>query len=67
MQLLPHLKDLSELAVLNMSVERFEANRLLDCISLALSAKLKHLTLVNLTERHCSLAQIGMFSNLQVG
>lgn len=67
MHLLLRLPNLTELVVINLCVERYEANRLLDYISVALSASMKHLTLVNLTESHCALTQIEMFSNLEVG
>lgn len=67
MNLLSNIHNLNELALKNLVVERFEANRLLDRLSVALSTKIKRLTLVNLTENHCSLPQIAMFSNLEVG
>lgn len=67
MNLLSNLQSLNELALMNLAVERFEANRLLDRLSVALSTKIKRLTLINVTANHCSLPQIAMFSNLEVG
>lgn len=58
--------NLTELILVDLAVERYEANRLLDHLSITLNQRLKRLSLINLTNNHCFLTQIAMFSNLQV-
>lgn len=65
-KLLTSSQNLSELILVDLAVERYEANRILDHLSVTLSQQLKRLSLINLTSNHCFLTQIAMFSNLKV-
>lgn len=65
-KLLSSSHSLTELILADLAVERYEANRMLDHLSVALSQRLKRLSLINLTNNHCFFTQIAMFSNLQV-
>lgn len=64
-KLLPKMQKLRELELNDLVLEKYEANRLMDQMSLCLHS-LKQVTLTNLTINHCPLQQITMLSNLKV-
>lgn len=60
------MPKLCELELVDLVLERYEANSLMDQISIGLSQSLKVLSIINLTTNHCPLQQISMLSNLEV-
>lgn len=65
-QLISKLHTLNELNLNNLTLERIEANSLMDQICKTLCSTLQKLSLENLTVNHCCLQQITMLSNLEV-
>ncbi|XP_055317479.1 F-box only protein 39 [Sitodiplosis mosellana] len=65
-KLLPKMQKLCQLELVDLVLERYEANKLLDQMSISLSHSLKLLSAVNLTNFHCPLQQIAMMSNLEI-
>lgn len=61
---LPHLQTLK---LVDLMLERYEANHLLDEVLEACCLVLKRLHLINVTMVHCPVMHIGLFLNLQVG
>lgn len=66
-KLLLTLKNLCDLTLVDLVLVRYEANSLMDLIGMHMSRTLKLLSCINLTTNHCSIHQIGMLYNLQVG
>lgn len=64
--LMQKLNEINDLQINNIMLERYEANKLLDIISIHLNQKIKKLSLINLTTNHCRLHQLDMFTKLQV-
>lgn len=60
------MRKLCDLQLVDLVLEKYEANSLMDLISLCLNQTLKELVAINLTISHCPLQQIGMLSNLKV-
>lgn len=60
------MQKLRELELVDLVLERFEANGLMDQMAINLSQSLKVLSVVNFTINHCPLQQIAMMSNLEV-
>lgn len=60
------MEKLHELKLIDLVLERYQANSLMDAISLRLNHTLNELTLVNLTACHCTVQQIGTLDNLKV-
>lgn len=65
-QLISKLHKLNELNLNDLTLERIEANSLMDQICKTLSSTLQKLSIENLTVNHCCLQQIAMLSNLEV-
>ncbi|XP_031622465.1 uncharacterized protein LOC116340235 [Contarinia nasturtii] len=65
-KLLSKMPNLCELELVDLVLERYEANSLMDQISIGLSQSLKVLSIINLTVNHCPLQQISMLSNLEI-
>lgn len=65
-KLLPKMQKLCDLELVDLLLERYEANSLMDQMSISLNHSLKVLSAVNLTINHCPLQQIAMMSNLEV-
>lgn len=63
-RLLLNAVDLREITLVDLILERFEANKLMDTISRAVS--LQRLNIVNLSQNHCPIPQIAMLSHLEV-
>lgn len=64
-KLLPKMPKLIELELIDLVLEKYEANSLMDQLSLCLQS-LKQISIINLTLNHCPAQQIMMISNLEV-
>uniref|UniRef100_A0A182N2U6 F-box domain-containing protein n=1 Tax=Anopheles dirus TaxID=7168 RepID=A0A182N2U6_9DIPT len=60
------LTDLQSLSLVDLILERYEANHLLDEVLESCCLVLRRLCLVNVTSCHCPIMHIGLFLNLQV-
>lgn len=65
-KMLSEIKKLRELELIDFVLEKYEANSLMDHISLCLNQCLRKFSIINLTINHCPLQQISMLSNLEV-
>lgn len=64
-RLLPKMPKLNELELIDLVLEKYEANSLMDQLSLCLQS-LKQISIINLTLNHCPIQQIMMISTLEV-
>ncbi|XP_050092027.1 uncharacterized protein LOC126575393 [Anopheles aquasalis] len=60
------LTNLHSLSLVDLMLERYEANHLLDEVLESCCLVLRRLCLVNVTSVHCPIMHIGLFLNLQV-
>ncbi|XP_035919184.1 uncharacterized protein LOC118517306 [Anopheles stephensi] len=60
------LTNLQSLSLVDLFLERYEANHLLDEVLESCCLVLRRLCLVNVTSHHCPIMHIGLFLNLQV-
>lgn len=60
------MQKLGDLELIDLVLEKYEANSLMDQLSLSLQS-LKQISIINLTLNHCPIQQIMMISNLEVG
>ncbi|XP_058065276.1 uncharacterized protein LOC131214943 [Anopheles bellator] len=60
------LTNLTSLSLVDLMLERYEANHLLDEVLESCCLVLRRLCLVNVTSVHCPIMHIGLFLNLQV-
>lgn len=65
-QLLSTLQRLETLKLIDLVLERYQANHLFDTIHKNCLATLKALHIINVTTVHCPILDIGLFLNLQV-
>ncbi|XP_055535829.1 uncharacterized protein LOC129724722 isoform X2 [Wyeomyia smithii] len=65
-KLMLNLPNLQTLKLVDLMLERYEANHLLDEVLEACCLGLKRLHLINLTMVHCPVMHMGLFLNLQV-
>lgn len=65
-RLMLNLPNLQTLKLVDLMLERYEANHLLDEVLDACCLVLKRLHLINVTLVHCPVMHIGLFLNLQV-
>lgn len=65
-QLLSKLQHLETLRLIDLCLERYQANHLLDTVHRQCLHTLRILHIVNVTIVHCSILDVGLFSNLQV-
>lgn len=63
--LLMNLINLRNLKLVNLNLQRFEANHLLDEVLESCGFILKSLYLVNVTRTHCPIMHVGLFFNLE--
>lgn len=61
------ITQLKTLKLVDLMLERYEANHLLDEVLESSCMSLKALHLVNVTMYHCPIMHVGLFLNLQVG
>lgn len=61
------INELKTLKLVDLMLERYEANHLLDEVLESSCMSLKHLHLINVTMYHCPIMHVGLFLNLQVG
>lgn len=66
-RLMTNLTNLQTLKLVDLMLERYEANHLLDEVLESCCLVLKRLYLINVTMVHCPIMHIGLFLNLQVG
>lgn len=66
-KLLTRMSKLCDLILVDLVLEKYEANSLMDVISLQLNQSMKEFTAINLTVNHCPFQQVAMLSNLKVG
>lgn len=66
-QLCSHLPMLSYLELIDLVLQRYEANHLMDEVSRVCSRSLCILSSINITTVHCPLLQIGLMDKLKVG
>lgn len=64
--LLKRMSKLCDLRLIDQVLEKYEANSLMDVISLQLNKSMKEFTAINLTVNHCPFQQIAILSNLKV-
>lgn len=60
------INELKTLKLVDLMLERYEANHLLDEVLESSCMSLKHLNLINVTMYHCPIMHVGLFLNLQV-
>lgn len=65
-KLLLTMKKLCDLALVDLVLVTYEANSLMDLISMHLNRTLNEFSCINLTINHCPIHQIGMMYNLKV-
>lgn len=65
-KLMQTLNAITDLQITNLMMERYEANKLMDTISIHINRTIKKLSLINLTMNHCRLHQLDMFTKLEV-
>lgn len=65
-QLFPHLPWLSYLELIDLVLQRYEANQLMDEASRACGRTMLVLHAINITTVHCPLLQIGLMAKLKV-
>lgn len=64
--LLANLTKLKSLKLVDLVLERYEANHLLDEVLDSCCTILRYLNLINVTTVHCPILHIGLFLNLQI-